>query len=392
MKFDHPAGWEQTILGQVLTLKRGYDLPARTRRQGSVPIVSSSGISGFHDTAKVGAPGVVTGRYGTIGEVFYLEQDFWPLNTSLYVEDFKGNDPRYCAELLKTVNFRAYDGKSGVPGINRNDVHTADVLVPPRQEQERIAALLGTLDEKIGGNLRLAGLLKEISATLFRARFVDFLGVEDLIESEIGPIPRGWRAGALTDLGRFVNGKAFTKLANGYGRPIIRIRELNAGIDSNTPRSDVNAVDEHIARDGDILFAWSGSLDVYRWAGPESLINQHIFKVLPETTYPAWFVYQWIRQHMTDFRGIARDKATTMGHIQRHHLAEALLPIPDAGAIKSARDALDAIDNQQMVLAAERTTLGALRDALLPRLISGALRVPDAADIAEVIEPSAEGS
>src|SRR5438445_1774088 len=87
--------WPEVTLGEVITLKRGYDLPAEDRKPGRIPVVSSSGVTGAHDVAKVKAPGVVTGRYGTLGNIFYLTRDFWPLNTALYVENFKGNYPKF---------------------------------------------------------------------------------------------------------------------------------------------------------------------------------------------------------------------------------------------------------------------------------------------------------
>jgi hypothetical protein len=98
-------GWTDRILGDVLTLQRGFDLAERLRVPGHVPIVSSSGVSGYHSVAKVKAPGVVTGRYGTLGEVFYVDEDFWPLNTTLWVKDFKGNHPRFVSFLLQTLNW-----------------------------------------------------------------------------------------------------------------------------------------------------------------------------------------------------------------------------------------------------------------------------------------------
>src|SRR5687768_741222 len=117
-------------LGDVVTLKRGYDLPEAQRQPGTVPIFSSSGLTGLHDCAKVQAPGVVTGRYGTLGEVFYVKEAFWPLNTALYVSDFKGNDPRFISYLLKTLDLTILNDKSGVPGLNRNDLHQIEVEVP----------------------------------------------------------------------------------------------------------------------------------------------------------------------------------------------------------------------------------------------------------------------
>src|SRR5690554_4841964 len=115
--------WREAELGDVATLQRGFDLPARLRRSGQVPIVSSSGVSGWHDRAMVKAPGVVTGRYGTIGEVFFEDTDFWPLNTTLWVSDFHGNDERFIYYMLNRVDYATHSGKSGVPGVNRNDLH-----------------------------------------------------------------------------------------------------------------------------------------------------------------------------------------------------------------------------------------------------------------------------
>src|SRR5438094_10562741 len=99
--------WRETNLGDAIELKRGYDLPSRDRRDGSFPILSSSGISGRHTEAKVKAPGVVIGRYGTLGEVHYVTADYWPLNTALYVCAFKGNDPRFVSHLLHALDFTA---------------------------------------------------------------------------------------------------------------------------------------------------------------------------------------------------------------------------------------------------------------------------------------------
>ena len=105
--------WESIRLGDFVTLKRGYDLPSSLRVDGSVPVVSSSGVTGHHDTAKVKGPGVVTGRYGTLGEVFFITDDFWPLNTSLYVQDFKGNDARFSAYFLESTLKKRDSNKSG---------------------------------------------------------------------------------------------------------------------------------------------------------------------------------------------------------------------------------------------------------------------------------------
>ncbi|MGW9598840.1 restriction endonuclease subunit S [Streptomyces albidoflavus] len=132
--------WRTTNLGSVVTLQRGFDLPSRLRNRGTVPIVSSSGTSGWHDRAMVKAPGVVTGRYGTIGEVFFERADFWPLNTTLWVSDFHANDERFVYYLLQRLDFAAHSGKSGVPGVNRNDLHAELVSLPMSVDEQRAIA------------------------------------------------------------------------------------------------------------------------------------------------------------------------------------------------------------------------------------------------------------
>ena len=138
--------WRNCRLGDVLTLKRGYDLPADSRHDGGVPVVSSSGITGYHNEAKALAPGVVTGRYGTLGEVFYLEQDYWPLNTSLYVVDFKGTHQKFAAYFLKNVLRDYQSDKAAVPGVDRNVLHEIKVRAPDTTIQGSIADLFSTYE------------------------------------------------------------------------------------------------------------------------------------------------------------------------------------------------------------------------------------------------------
>ena len=137
------AGWATKPLGSVCTLQRGFDLPTQQRTQGIFPLVSSSGVIDTHNEAPVKAPGVVTGRSGSIGNVFFIERDFWPLNTTLYVRDFQGNDPRFVFYLLSQFDLKRFAGGTGVPTLNRNDVHGVPVFVPEKiEEQQRIVAIL----------------------------------------------------------------------------------------------------------------------------------------------------------------------------------------------------------------------------------------------------------
>ncbi|MCC6494305.1 MAG: restriction endonuclease subunit S, partial [Pirellulales bacterium] len=164
--------WRDCKLGDVLTLKRGHDLPADSRVDGEVPVVSSSGITGRHNEAKAKAPGVVTGRYGTLGEVFYLEEDYWPLNTALYVIDFKGNHPKFAAYFLRDVLRNYQSDKAAVPGVDRNVLHELKVKCPSPPLQERIVELLSAYDDLIENNRRRMALLEESARLLYQEWFV----------------------------------------------------------------------------------------------------------------------------------------------------------------------------------------------------------------------------
>ncbi len=161
-----PKGWKTAQLGELLNLKRGYDLPSTQRRRGRVPVVSSSGISGTHTEAKVLAPGIVTGRYGTIGRVFFVREDFWPLNTTLYVQDFKGLDAHYAFYLLQRVDFAKYSDKGAVPGINRNQLHEERLVDPPAAIRERFGKSAGVWLDQQSNNARQAATLVQLRDTL----------------------------------------------------------------------------------------------------------------------------------------------------------------------------------------------------------------------------------
>jgi type I restriction enzyme S subunit len=161
-----PKGWRVAPLGDVLELKRGYDLPASLRQAGNVPIVSSSGPSGLHAEAKVKPPGIVTGRYGTIGIVFYVREPFWPLNTTLYVRDLKGGDALYTFHLLRLLDFRKFSDKAAVPGVNRNDLHQEPVVAVPLAVQRRFAETVGPWLELADNHVRQCSRLSKIRDAL----------------------------------------------------------------------------------------------------------------------------------------------------------------------------------------------------------------------------------
>ncbi|MEO8008451.1 MAG: restriction endonuclease subunit S [Betaproteobacteria bacterium] len=191
------VAWRECKLGEVVNLKRGYDLPRNDRVPGPFPIVSSSGITDHHAEAKVSGPGVITGRYGTLGEVFYVEEDFWPLNTSLYVQDFKGNDRRFISYFLRQLNFGTRNAAGAVPGVNRNHLHAIDVRITPLPVQRTIAGILSVYDELIESNQRRIRVLEEMARALYREWFVEFRFPShekvQRVATSLGDIPQGWK-------------------------------------------------------------------------------------------------------------------------------------------------------------------------------------------------------
>ena len=136
-----PQGWEVGKLEDVLVLQRGFDLPKAQRVEGSVPIYAATGINGYHNEAKVKAPGIVTGRSGSLGEVVYVQEDFWPLNTALWVKAFPRSEPLYAYFLLSEIDLKGFNSGAAVPTLNRNDIHGLDALIPPRELQRRFQAI-----------------------------------------------------------------------------------------------------------------------------------------------------------------------------------------------------------------------------------------------------------
>ena len=190
-----PEKWIETDLGNVLELKRGYDLPKRDRTMGTVPVVSSSGVTDTHGDARVRGPGVVTGRYGNIGQVFFIPDDFWPLNTTLYVRDFKGNDPRFISHFLRGLDFSAHSGKTAVPGVNRNHLHRTTVVFPHDVDEQRtIATILSSADDAIEKNRLLVGFARDLKSALMSVLLTGELRVTP--ETGVGETVPGGRFGA----------------------------------------------------------------------------------------------------------------------------------------------------------------------------------------------------
>jgi type I restriction enzyme S subunit len=388
--------WVDLALGDVLTLQRGFDLPARARRPGPHPIVSSSGVTGFHSESKVEPPGVVIGRYGSLGSVHWVTEPFWPLNTSLWVKDFKGNDERFVACLLRTV---AVDGSaaSAVPGVNRNHLHKLPVSVPSLTTQRRIAAVLTAFDELIEINERRIELLEDLARSLYREWFVHFRfpGHEDveLVDFELGSIPKGWDVRKLKDVVTLEKGLSYKGAhLTDVGRPMANLKCLapSGGFRRGGTKPYSGAFKpRHAVSPGDLIVAntdltqaghviGSPAIVPARAFAGGGLISHHLFAVRPldgSGTVP--FLCQMLAHEA--FRSFARGRAsgTTVLGLRADDAVEFRFVAPPV-ALRSAFSAIaGALYEQAEALRDLNEDLAATRDLLLPRLVTGGLDISE---------------
>ena len=403
--------WRTRRLGDVIELKRGYDLASGERRDGAIPVVSSSGVSGRHDTAMTKAPGVVTGRYGTIGEVFYIEEDFWPLNTTLYVRDFKGSVPRFVAFALKALDFYAYSDKGAVPGVNRNDLHEARILWPPIPEQRAIADLLGALDDKIALNRRIAQTLEATARALFRSWFVDFDpvrakadGRETGLDAETaaafpdafgedGP-PVGWEKTSLTSVARVLKGTSYKSddlRASPAALVTLKSFARAGGYKADGLKAFAGPCkSSQVVAPGELIVAATDVTQAAEIVGKPVIVEASedfrtlvasldTFIVRPKSAgLEPWILRLFLEGF--GFQGFAKQftSGTTVLHLSDRAFSDFIFPMPPDASLRPIAEKLRAHVMKALAAREQSRTLAALRDTLLPRLISGKLHIADA--------------
>ena len=269
------------------------------------------------------------------------------------------------------------------PTLNVKSLVDMPISMFTSEYRSKVVGILKSLDDKIEINRRINENLEQQAQALFKSWFVDFEPFRDqpFVESELGMIPRGCEVKSLSEIADYINGLAMQKfrpIEGEKGLPVLKIKELGQGIcDDNSELCSPSLIgDKYIIKNGDIIFSWSGTLMVKVWCGGKCGLNQHLFVVVPNG-YPKWFVYQWTKHHLDNFIRIAKDKAVTMGHIKRGELDKAKVVIPNDEMLAKI-DAImhpifeSIINNEQ-----ESRRLAELRDALLPKLMSGEIKVED---------------
>lgn len=388
------ADWRDCKLGDVVTLKRGYDLPRQERKPGIVPIVSSSGITDYHAEAKVKGPGVVTGRYGTLGEVFYIPMDFWPLNTSLYVTDFKGNDPRFVSYFLQLLNFGTRNAAGAVPGLNRNHLHAMEVRLPPLSLQRWIAGILSAYDNLIENNLRRIKILEEMARVIYCRWFVNFRfpGHAEVprVESAVGRVPKDWAIHSIGEVADIYRGRSYgsTDLADEGGLPFVNLKCMDR--DGGFRRSGLKRYigdykDAQLVRKGDIVMgvtdmtqerrivaraAWVPTLD--QECG---VFSMDLVRIEPKPSVSKPFLYCFFR--FSEFSDEVKQHANGANvlHLSPARISAYRFGAPPAALTSRFSDlvgpALELIDTLENQIENLRCT----RDLLLPRLLSGQMAV-----------------
>ena len=388
--------WRASTWGEEISLEYGKALRGHDESKGRYRVFGANGPIGWTSEPLVQGPGVILGRKGAYRGVQYSREPFFVIDTAYYVVPKSDLDMRWLYYAIKHYKLGEVDDGSPIPSTTRAAVYLLDLDMPPIDEQRVIAHILGTLDDKIELNRRMNETLEAMAQALFKSWFVDFdpvrakaegrdpglpkpianLFPSRFMDSELGEIPDGWEVRGLDEIAHFLNGLALQKYPAEDGRwlPVIKIAQLRTGNTNGADRASADLESEYVVRDGDILFSWSGSLECVLWAGGPGALNQHLFKVT-SVNYPRWFCYLGIHQHLDDFRHIAAGKATTMGHIQRHHLSDAKVLVPPRELLTAMSTFFEPMVESKWHRAVASRALAALRDTLLPKLISGELRV-----------------
>ena len=276
---------------------------------------------------------------------------------------------------------KAVQTGTSIPHVSLKQIGNFPIVLPSISKQKRIADILKSLDDKIEVNRRINDNLEKQAQALFKSWFVDFEPFKDggFEETEQGLIPKGWKVVSLSSIADYINGLAMQKYRptdGESGLPVLKIKELGQGRtdDSSELCSPSLIGSKYIIDDGDIIFSWSGTLMVKIWCGGKCGLNQHLFVVEPKD-YPQWFAYQWTKHHLDNFIHIAKDKAVTMGHIKRGELDKAKVFVPDETKMAAVDLLMKPLHDHIISNMKEARHLSSLRDTLLPRLMSGELKV-----------------
>ena len=396
--------WRSVTVGEFCPFLYGKSLPENIRKEGNIPVVSSSGVTGRHDTALVQTKGIVIGRKGTVGKITRIQEPFWPIDTAFYIADEpKKKDLNFTYYLLQTLGLEHMNSDSAVPGLNRNNAHARTIHVPPLPEQKAIAEILGALDDKIALNRRMCKTLESMAQALFKSWFVDFDPVhakmrgeqpygmdapmasmfpDKLVESELGLIPEGWNSATL---GTAYEINPTRKLKKGEWAPYLDM--ANMPTKEHYPdiviKREVRSGSKFINGDTTLLARITPCLENGKTAFVDFLDKHQVgcgsteFIVLrPKALLPPYHAYLLCRHN--SFRDFAiQSMSGTSGRqrAQNNVLSSYLIAIPTQAIAEAFESIITPLQQKITDNSNQAKILANLRDYLLPKLVSGEVSV-----------------
>ncbi|HBC85057.1 MAG TPA: hypothetical protein DCZ30_06655, partial [Clostridiales bacterium] len=337
-------------LKDLVTIQYGKNQKAvEDNENGKVPILGTGGTIGYATNFLYDKPSVLIGRKGTIDKIRYVDFPFWTIDTLFYTEiNQKLVIPQYLYYKLLEINFKNLNEGTTIPSLRTQTLYELELDIDSIDKQNKIVNILSLIDKKIEYNMHTNNNLYEI----MRLKFNEW--IDNLEDYELSN---------LSSIANYKNGLAMQKYRpeNEIGLPVIKIKEMNSGISAETERCKSDIDPEVIINNGDVLFAWSGTLCMTIWDSGKAGLNQHIFKVTSDK-YPKWFYYFWTLKHLDKFIQIAAGKATTMGHIKRGELDFSEVLIPSSEELNKMNQIMSPMLDKYIENKLENKTLEQLRD------------------------------
>lgn len=370
--------WKEVRLGDILNFRRGHDLPHSAMKPGNIPVAGSNGVIGYHDTATPMKPILTIGRSGNVGKPYFYEEA-WAHNTTLYVDDFKGNDPKFLYYLCQTMPFANFGGGSAVPTLNRNHIHPLETKIPVNvEDQRRIASILSSLDRKIELNNKINADLEEMAQAIFKNWFVDFEPFKDgkFVDSELGMIPEGWKVVVFDNILKVTTTKTGKEGIPEYSVTNTGIHPRDEKFTKNLSKSSAK---NKLIRKGNLVFGMSR--EILNWGimkeevgGVSSAYNVYIVdEKIVSTTYLECF----IAQRMDYFADLIKPASREGQGVDKALLMKKIICIPPSEVLDVFLEKYNSIMHLTEIRNQENSRLSLLRDTLLPRLMSGELEVPE---------------
>ena len=374
---------EKVRFDDFIKLNRGFDLPDSQIEEGEYPVVASTNIKAYHKAYKVEGPMVVTGRSGSLGSVQYMEGKCWPLNTSLYVKDFKGNNPRYVYYFLKTMHLEQYNAGAGVPTLNQNHLHSLKINIHEFDVQRRIASILSAYDNLIENNNRRIRLLEQMAENFYKEWFVRFrFPGHKKAEFENG-LPKGWREEVASNVIDVMSGGTpKTEKEEFYGGDIPFYTPKDADDSIFVYSTITNITEEGLAHCNSqyypintLMITARGTVGKLSLLAVPMAMNQSCFALSFKDRNNPYYLYYSIKNEVSKLKKMANGGVFDTIIVKTFDHIKIVLPTNEMlGAFNMM---VSPILGQIQHLQRQNALLSRQRDLLLPRLMSGKLEVKE---------------